>query len=51
MCECMMMSVGMKRVEIGLEKLEYNKRGCTSIGVPHGVPGDIWVHLELKGGD
>ncbi|WZZ32783.1 hypothetical protein YC2023_016184 [Brassica napus] len=27
MCECMMMSVGMKRVEIGLEKLEYNKRG------------------------
>ncbi|KAF3586264.1 hypothetical protein F2Q69_00030108 [Brassica cretica] len=19
------------------------------IGVPHGVPGDIWVHLELKG--
>ncbi|KAF3608393.1 hypothetical protein DY000_02050488 [Brassica cretica] len=21
------------------------------IGVPHGVPGDIWVHLELKGGD
>ncbi|KAF3602474.1 hypothetical protein F2Q69_00036754 [Brassica cretica] len=20
-----------------------------SIGVPHGVPGDIWVHLELKG--
>ncbi|KAF3519732.1 hypothetical protein DY000_02059129 [Brassica cretica] len=22
-----------------------------SIGIPHGVPGDIWVHLELKGGD
>ncbi|KAF3601151.1 hypothetical protein F2Q69_00038750 [Brassica cretica] len=22
-----------------------------SIGVPHGVPGDTWVHLELKGGD
>ncbi|KAF3572820.1 hypothetical protein F2Q69_00060828 [Brassica cretica] len=21
-----------------------------SIGVPHGVPGDIWVHSELKGG-
>ncbi|KAF3520495.1 hypothetical protein DY000_02059582 [Brassica cretica] len=21
------------------------------IGVPHGVPGDTWVHLELKGGD
>ncbi|KAF3535688.1 hypothetical protein F2Q69_00019991 [Brassica cretica] len=21
------------------------------IGVPHGVPGDIWVHLELNGGD
>ena len=21
------------------------------IGVPHGVPGDVWVHLELKRGD
>ncbi|KAF2600273.1 hypothetical protein F2Q68_00011958 [Brassica cretica] len=21
------------------------------IGVPHGVLGDIWVHLELKRGD
>jgi len=30
MCECMMMSVGMKRVEIDLEKLDYNKRGCTN---------------------
>ena len=28
MCECMMMSVGTKRVKIGLEKLEYNKREC-----------------------
>ncbi|WZZ79367.1 hypothetical protein YC2023_099939 [Brassica napus] len=23
----------------------------SGIGVPHGVPGDTWVHLELKGGD
>ncbi|KAF3602580.1 hypothetical protein F2Q69_00035422 [Brassica cretica] len=23
----------------------------SSIGVPHGVLGDIWVHLELKKGD
>ncbi|KAF2586321.1 hypothetical protein F2Q70_00035829 [Brassica cretica] len=32
-----------------LSKLqEYHSK---SIGVPHGVLGDIWVHLELKKGD
>ncbi|KAF3558874.1 hypothetical protein F2Q69_00016733 [Brassica cretica] len=44
MCGCLMMSIRAKRVEISLEKLE-----C--IGVPHGVLGDIWVHLELKRGE
>ncbi|KAL0645455.1 hypothetical protein Bca4012_043746 [Brassica carinata] len=51
MCGCLMMSITAKRVEIGLEKLECNKRVCSCIGVPHGVLGDIWVHLELKRGD
>ncbi|KAF3610613.1 hypothetical protein DY000_02046465 [Brassica cretica] len=23
----------------------------TGVGVPHGVLGDIWMHLELKGGE
>ncbi|KAF2576656.1 hypothetical protein F2Q70_00002200 [Brassica cretica] len=26
-------------------------RSLSGIGVPHGVLGDIWVHLELKRGD
>ncbi|KAF2619156.1 hypothetical protein F2Q68_00038220 [Brassica cretica] len=23
----------------------------SGVGVPHGVLGDIWMHLELKGGE
>uniref|UniRef100_A0A0D3A7Y9 Uncharacterized protein n=1 Tax=Brassica oleracea var. oleracea TaxID=109376 RepID=A0A0D3A7Y9_BRAOL len=50
MCGCLMMSVRAKGVEIGLEKLECDKRVCSCIGVLHGVLGDIRVYLELKRG-